>query len=294
MSHHDFSYPSAYISVNGYRMHYIQQGPREGPPVVMLHGNCTWGYAYRNFIPHLAGAGYNVIVPDHIGFGHSDKPAEVETYTFAFHTSNLEGFINGLELKNIVLVGQDWGGLMALDYVIRHRDNLWALVLMNSGPFLTTRVPLWSRLVRRSALGDLLIRRMNLYLRGGSPEKRVYYKENLDKAVMTRYRAPFPNYASRSGILAFYRMVPTDRGHPSWGTIKAIQDKLYEITAPVLLIGAKGDPTFGIPEAKALQARLPHTELRILDDGGHLLQEDRPDLLSRWIIDFLQRAKEVG
>ena len=289
MSHHEFPYPSAAVSVNGHRMHYIDWGRKERPPVVLLHGNYSWAYAYRHFIPHLIEAGFRCVTPDHIGFGRSDKPKEVDTYTFDFHSANLEALIRELGLKNVTLVGQEWGGLMALDYATKRQENLKALVLMNSGPFLTARSSLWSRWVTGSFLGNVLVRRLNIGMGSGYPEKRVYYRENLDQAVRTSYRIPFSDYASRAGILGFLRMVPTVKGHSSWAPFKVIQDKLPEMRVPTLLIGSRNDPVFGVSEARALEVLLPNTELRTLDDGGSLLQEDRPDLLSRWIVDFLRR-----
>ena len=139
MSHHEFPYPSDFISINGSRMHYVDSGSHEQPVVVMLHGNYSWSYGYRHFLPHLLGAGFRCVVPDHIGFGRSDKPEKVETYTFAFHCANLDAFIKEMGLKNVVIVGWEWGGAMALNYATTHTDNLQALVLMNPGLFLTTR-----------------------------------------------------------------------------------------------------------------------------------------------------------
>ena len=290
MSHHEFPYPSAIASVNGCRMHYIDWGREERPPVVLLHGNYSWAYTYRHFVPHFIEAGFRCVIPDHVGFGRSNKPQNGKTYTFDFHSANLEAFIGELGLKNVTLVGQEWGGLIALDYATKRQENLKALVLMNSGPFLTTRNSLWSRWVAGSYLWNTFGRRLNVGMWSGYPLKKVYYKKKLDQAVRLYYRIRFSGRASRAGTLGFLRMVPTDKRHSSWAPVKAIQGKLPEMYVPTLLIGSRNDPVFGVSEARALKALLPRTELRTLDDGGSLLQEDRPDLLSRWIVDFLRRV----
>lgn len=291
MTHHEFSYPSTTVSINGRQMHYVDWGQQENPAVVLLHGNYSWAYSFRHFIPHLTEAGFRCVVPDHIGFGRSDKPTDVDIHTFDFHKANLEAFIMKLELEDLVLIGQEWGGVMGLDYATSHQENLKALVLMNSGPFLTARSSLWSRVSANSFWGDMLVRRLGLGLKGIYPDKRVYYKENLDQSVKTSYSIPFPDYASRAGILGFLRMSPLGKGDSEWAPFKAIQDKLLNMDVPTLLIGSRQDPSFGISEARALERLLPNSELRTLDDAGALLQEDRPDLLSRWIVDFLSRLQ---
>ena len=142
-------------------------------------------------------------------------------------------------------------------------------------------------------LGDVLVRRLNLPLRDGSLKGKVYYKNNLDRQVKSHYRSPFPSYASRAGILGFLRMAPQGDNEYISKRIKTIQNNLPQLRVPTLLVGSKGDPVFGEAEAKVLRALIPNAELRVLNDGGHLLQEDRPDLLSSWIVDFLERLAPV-
>ena len=101
MSHHEFPYPSAYITVRGYRMHYIDWGSRDWPVVEMVHGNYSWSYTYRNFIPYLVSAGWRSLAPDLVGFGRSEKPPKVSTYTLDFHTSTLDAFVQGLGLRRL-------------------------------------------------------------------------------------------------------------------------------------------------------------------------------------------------
>ncbi|MCZ6534415.1 MAG: alpha/beta fold hydrolase [Chloroflexi bacterium] len=293
MSHHDFDYPDSYVIINGHRMHYFHSGTEEERAVVMLHGNYSSSYGYRHFFPYLVGAGWRCLALDSIGFGGSDKPDDVDTHTFDFHSDNLEIFIREIGLRDVVLVGHEWGGLVALDYTINRMDNTRALVLMNSGAFLTNRPSRIRGLLNRSVLGDVLVRRLNLPLRDGSLKGKVYYKNNLDRQVKAHYRSPFPSYASRAGILGFLRMVPQSDNEYISKRIKTIQNNLPQLRVPTLLVGSKGDPVFGEAEAKVLRALIPNAELRVLDDGGHLLQEDRPDLLSSWIVDFLGRLAPV-
>ncbi len=289
MSHHRFPYPDSYVIVNGYRMHYFHSGAEESCAVVLLHGNYSSGYSYRHLFSRLAQAGWGCFAPDCIGFGGSDKPAALSAHTFDFHSDNLEIFIRELGLRNLVLVGQEWGGLMALDYAINRADNTGALVLMNTAPVLRSPASKLRGLLHRSFLGDLLIRRLNLSLRDASLRGRVHYSENLDPQVKAEYRSPFPDYASRAGLLAFTRMAPRSGNDYVSLRMKAIRGSLPGLNAPTLLIGSGAGPASGRAEATLLQGLIPRSELQVLDDGGYLLQEDRPDLLSDWILSFLGR-----
>ena len=294
MSHHWFSCPDTYVIVNGYRMHYFHSGTDQENVVVMLHGSYSSSYSYRNFFPRLVGAEWRCLALDCIGFGESDKPIGIDTHTFDFHSDNLEIFIRELGLKNVVLIGHELGGLMALDYAINRPDNTRALVMMNSNSAIANRASRLRSIVNRSILGDMLVRRFNLPLQNGSLDHKVYYKDNLDCEVKNNYRRHFPDYGSRAGILAFLRMVPQNETEYGFKRIRTMRNNARDLIPPALLIESRFDPLFDEDEAKALRSLIPKAELRVLEDGGHLLQEDRPDLISKWILDFLERMAPVG
>ena len=141
MPHHNFPYPDTFLIVNRYRMHYYHSATDDPINVVMLHGSRSSAHAYRRFFPHLIAAGFRCFAPDAIGFGQSDKPADPSIHTFDFHSDNLEIFVRELGLRNLILVGDEWGSLTALDYAINRPDNTLALVLTDSGVFLPNRRP---------------------------------------------------------------------------------------------------------------------------------------------------------
>ena len=128
----DYPFEPNYYFWNGIRVHYVDEGPKEGPVMLLLHGMPTWGYLYRDMIPILIAKGYRCIVPDHIGFGRSDKPSEPSFYSIARHTEVLSGLISNLGLKNITLVCQDWGGPIGLAQAVYMGERFSRLVIMNT------------------------------------------------------------------------------------------------------------------------------------------------------------------
>ncbi|MGB5812703.1 MAG: alpha/beta fold hydrolase, partial [Polyangiales bacterium] len=143
------------------RMHYVDEGPRDGKPVVMVHGNPTWGYLYRNFIPALVGAGYRCIVPDHLGFGRSDKPDQPTLYQVPRHGQRLESLLESLDLHDATLVSQDWGGALGFYWATRHPERIAALCILNTAahrPPEKVKLPLPLHLFRMPGIGEVMVK----------------------------------------------------------------------------------------------------------------------------------------
>jgi haloalkane dehalogenase len=129
----DFDFEPHYEQINGYRVCYLDEGPRDGEPILLLHGEPTWSYLYRKMIPVLTDAGYRCIVPDLIGFGRSDKPVDMETHTYKFHVDAMAELVKKLDLKDATFFGQDWGGLIGLRVVAEDPDRFARVVVSNTG-----------------------------------------------------------------------------------------------------------------------------------------------------------------
>ena len=184
MPHHNFPYPETFLIVNRFRMHYHHSATDDPINVVMLHGSRCTDYPYRRFFPHLIASGFRCFAPNAIGFGQSDKPDDPSLHTFDFHSDNLEIFIRELNLRNLILVGHEWGSLTALDYAINRPDNTLALILTDPGVFLPNRRPGLNGLLHRSVLGDILVRRLNLTL-GQTRAHRPQNGQTLSSAIPT-------------------------------------------------------------------------------------------------------------
>lgn len=298
----DFPFDSKFTTIDGHRIHYVELG--EGDPVLFIHGNPTWSYIWRNILPAVAReTGRRGIALDLLGFGRSDKP-EGE-YSLALHERIIEGFIEQLNLKNIVLVLQDWGGPLGTYYAVHHPEKIQGLALMET--FLWDMA--WKDLGRykigfklfRSPVGYLMIQVMNFFVNKLLPGA-VLNTGNLTDEVMRRYREPFPTIPSRKAVRRFPQLIPIE-GEPreSCGFIEEIEQKLPGVTFPVMWI--KAAPGTIITENTeyrlvALKQRLPQLEVTEFGRGMHYLQEDDPerivDLLVTWMREKRLTGRDAG
>jgi haloalkane dehalogenase len=259
----DFSYTPQYVEIEGLRMAYVAQG--SGNPVLLLHGEPTWGYLYRHMIPPLADVGW-VIVPDLIGFGRSDKPEADNAYSYKAHVRWLRKFVEALALQRITLVCQDWGGLLGLRLLAHMPERFVRLVAMNTG--LPDGSPLgdaflhWRRFAQRQRALDVpaLMRRT--------------VRRSLSDGEANAYGMPFPTPAYQTAALVFPRLVPTHPDHPGAYENRVAIATLKTLELPVLLPWADGDPITGPWEAQLRAIFRNVAPPRPIQGAGHFLQED--------------------
>ena len=290
MSHrHQYPFESHYVSIDGVRIHYVDEG--EGDPVLMIHGQPTWSYLYRNIIPEIAKR-HRAIALDLMGFGLSDKPPDRE-YSFAAHTRVVRQFIESLELQRLTLVLHDWGGPIGMEYAVHHRENMKAVVMMNTFATVEFKVPLIFRLAFRSPLlSDLLVRRLHMFslaIRYGVRDRRKMTKE-----ILRNYREPHPDYASRKGVAMFPRMIPVSPKDAAYAPIKAISELLPSFDVPTLFLVGDKDPVSARIDPRPLARRMPDAKLRVIEDAGHFLQEDQPEEVANRIMEFLDEVEGHG
>ena len=277
------------------RMHFVDEGPRDGKPVVMMHGNPTWGYLYRNFIGPVTEAGYRAIVPDHLGFGRSDKPDQPELYTIRRHSERLEALLESLDLHDATVIGQDWGGPTSLYWATRHPDRVRSLFILNTfahRPPRDVELPLPLRLFQTKGVGELMVKGLNLFVRGFLFRAGIVHRDRLTADVKRAYLAPHPTYASRTAVLAFPREIPD-------GPTGAVSDLNAEIeagleahfrTKPVRVMWAMKDIAFTPEMLGELWLRtFPDADVTRIQSAGHYLQEDAHELIVPELIEFLER-----
>jgi len=284
-----FPFQSLYFKAPDGQMAYVDQG--RGEPIVMLHGNPTWSYLYRKFIPPIA-ARHRAIAVDHIGFGRSDKP--VKTLRLEDHIQNFSELALNLNLTEATLVMQDWGGPIGLGFATRHPERIKRLVIMNTWAFRiaagTGLHPLLEQF-RTPGIGEAMVQGLNLFVEGFLPAG-IHRPERRDPLMMAAYRAPFPDFNSRAPILAFPRDIPVGDDHPSSAIMGAIQDNLHKLQVPALIVWGVHD--IAIPP-QLIEARwlryFPDAEVHLLDTASHFLQEDEPEQIVSLILDFVGRHR---
>lgn len=286
-----------FARVNGWRMHYVDEGA--GDPVVLLHGNPTWGFLYRDVIGPLVASGRRVIVPDMIGFGLSEKPTLEHAHTLDGHAANLTALIRQLDLQRITLVCHDWGGPTGLSFAMSNPARLRALVIMSTWAWPTppaefhTRIFPW-RMMHAPLVGPYLLGRHSA-LAGRGIYLSVVDREKFQREAQAAYEAVLPDPASRLLTWAWPRWIPLDAQARAWDRFEWLQAELSRCTLPTTLIWGREDEVFDAATfANRFKAMLPHAEGPHLVTGRHFLQEDSAVPIAGIIAGFLGRLDAQG
>jgi cis-3-alkyl-4-acyloxetan-2-one decarboxylase len=282
-----FPFQARWLEAGELRLHYVDEGSPAEPAILMLHGNPTWSYMYRRPITELTGRGHRCVALDHMGFGRSDKPPRLRSYTLQAHIDNLGRLIDELDLREIVLVAHDWGGPIGLGALLARRERLRATLLMNTWAWeLPSFLPPFLREFRTEGLGEILALAGNLFVEaipGGMASRDV------DPAMMDAYRAPFPDYWSRVGTLAFQRDIPLTERDRSAPVMSGIHERLSDLEVPTTLLWGMRDRVFQPVFLEQWRQLLPDARVVELDDAAHFVVEDRPDAVVE-AADALARA----
>ncbi len=279
-----YDFEPHYIDISDMRMHYVDEGPADSAPVLLLHGEPSWSYLYRTMIPPIARAGLRAIAPDLIGFGKSDKPADPSDYTYERHVAWMKAFLENLDLRNITLVCQDWGSLIGLRLAAENEERFDRIVLANGGlPTGGGEMPTVFRIWRAFA-------RFSPWFPIGRIVQSGTVSE-LSAEVVAAYDAPFPDASYKAGTRAFPRLVPTTPNDPAAPANRAAWDVFRNWQKPFLTSFSNRDPiTRGLDKAFIERVpganNQPHTTIR---NAGHFLQEDKGPEFARVIIDFIKR-----
>ena len=271
-----------YLDAGGPRIHYLDEGPRAGAPVLLLHGEPSWSYLYRKMIPVLVAAGHRAVAPDLVGFGRSDKPASRADYTYQSHVDWTRAVVTGLDLRGVTLVCQDWGGLIGLRLVAEHPERFARVVAANT--FLPTgdAKPGPAFLAWRQYSQDVPEFPVGRIVRGGCVTE-------LAPEVIAAYDAPFPEERFKAGARQFPLLVPTRPDDPAAESNRAAWAVLERWEKPFLTAFSDSDPITAGAD-RVLQARIPGARGRAhttIAGGGHFLQEDRGEELARVVVDFV-------
>ena len=278
-----YPFASHFLQVGALRYHYLDEG--QGDPIVMLHGNPTWSFYYRNLIKDLR-ASYRVIAPDHMGCGFSDKP-QIYDYRLERHIANLEALISNLGLNRITLLMHDWGGPIGMGYATRHPENVKRLVFLNTVAFWSPRIPMILRICRIPFLGSFAIRGLNLFaLVAASVGCRR--RDRMTRNVRAGYLLPYDSYRNRIAHLRFVQDIPVNPSHPSYATLRAIEDNLPRFrNHPILIIWGERDPVFVPALLEDWARRFPQASVKRVPDAGHYVLEDAYERILPWVSEFL-------
>lgn len=279
----EYPFASRFLDLNGQRYHYVDEG--SGRPVLFVHGNPTWSFAWRNFIKGVAPS-HRALAVDHLGMGLSDKPLDYD-YRLAQHVDNLVTLIRKLDLRDITLVGHDWGGCIGMGAAVREPGRFRSFVMMNTAAFRSTRIPLRIAVCRIPLLGALGVRGLNLFSRAALT-MAVAKSERMSPLVQEGYLFPYDNWQHRIAVHRFVQDIPLSAVHPSYATLTAIEEGLTQFQShPWRFFWGEQDWCFTTHFLDEWRVRFPRAPITRYPDAGHYLFEDAPEKVLPELMSFL-------
>jgi haloalkane dehalogenase len=277
----DFPFQPHYREVDGFRLAHIDEG--DGPPVIFVHGEPTWSFLWRKVIPPVRDAGFRCIAPDMAGFGRSDKPMDLDWYSYDRHVETLAPLLEDLDVKDATVVVHDWGGPVGLRLAVEHPDRIARMVILDTGLFtghqkMTAAWTAFRDFVQRTE--DLPV---GFLVKGAC-------KHDPGDDVIAAYDAPYPSAASKTGARAFPLLIPTSPDRPGAEAGQRVLEALREDARPKLIMWADSDPVLPLETGRKFAAALGTEIGHVIEDASHFLQEDAGPQIGALIADWLGQA----
>jgi haloalkane dehalogenase len=274
----DFPFEPSYHAYDGLRLAYVDEG--QGEPVVLFHGEPTWSFLWRKVIPPLRDAGHRCIAPDLPGFGRSDKPTDIDWYSYDRHVDAMTSLLEALDVRGATVVVHDWGGPIGLRFAVENPDRVARVVVLDTGLFtghqkMTDTWIQFANFVERTE--DLPV---GMLVRGAC-------KRDPGDEVIAAYDAPFPNAASKAGTRAFPLILPTSPEMPGAEAGQRVLEALRTDARPKLVLWADSDPVLPLDTGQRFAAALGTEVAHVIPDASHFLQEDAGAQIGELISDWL-------
>lgn len=280
-----YPFSSNFIRIHGHNMHYVDEGEGE-LCFLAVHGNPTWSFYYRELIKSFS-PWARVVVPDHIGCGLSERPASYE-HTLENRISDLEGLVDALKLKNIVLVVHDWGGAIGLGLATRRPELISQIIVLNTAAFASERIPFRIALCKNRVFGDFLVRNLNGF---AWPATFMASKKKLPALVKKGYLFPYGSADERVAVSEFVKDIPMDSKHRSYKTLKAVERNLKDIKCPKLILWGGKDFCFNNSFFEKWKSVYPESFHKYYPDAGHYVLEDERDDVLESIRQFVEEQR---
>ncbi len=266
--------PKSFVTPGGARLSYVDEGPRRDEAVLMLHGNPTWSFYYRNLIRALAPT-TRCIAPDHIGMGLSEKPQDY-AYTLATRIADVAALVASLDLKRVELVVHDWGGAIGFGFAARHPHLIGRMTILNTAAFASPRIPARIALCKAPLIGPLVVRGLNGF--AWPATWMAMNRRRLTASEQNGYLFPYDSWANRVAVSAFVRDIPLAAAHPSWSALAEVEQGLRHFRdRPALVVWGGRDFCFNDSFLARWRAVLPQADVHRLADAGHYVLEDARD-----------------
>jgi haloalkane dehalogenase len=274
----DFPFESRYVEVDGLRLACLDEG--EGRPVVFFHGEPTWSYLWRKVIPPVRDAGFRCIAPDYAGFGRSDKPTDVEWYSYNRHVELMAALLEELDVRDATAVVHDWGGPIGLRLFVEQADRFSSLVISDTGPFTGHQKmsEVWFNF--RDFVANAEDLPVGFLVEAGC-------KRDFAPEVKAAYEAPFPSPESKAGARAVPALIPTEPDAPGAAEGRAVAEALREDERPTLVLWADGDMALPLSRGEEVSSSLGYPPPRVIENAGHFLHEDAGEEIGPIVAEWL-------
>jgi haloalkane dehalogenase len=276
----DFPFAPHYREVDGLRLAHLDEG--EGQPVIFMHGEPTWSFLWRKVIPPVRDAGFRCIAPDLVGFGRSDKPTDVDWYSYDRHTAMAATLLEDLDLRGATIVVHDWGGPIGLRLAIEHAERIDRLVILDTGLFTGHQRMTDAWLAFRDFVARTEDMPIGFLVRGAC-------KQDPGEQVIAAYDAPFPSSDAKAGARAFPLLIPQTPEAPGAETGQRVLAALREDDRPTLTLWADSDPVLPLAVGESFAASIGRPAPRVIEDASHFLQEDQGPLIGSLIAEWLSQ-----
>jgi haloalkane dehalogenase len=284
----EYPFTPRFHRVAGGRIHYVDEGPRDAEPIVCVHGNPTWSFAFRRIVSAFSPT-RRVIAVDHLGCGLSDKPADWD-YHLADHAENLSSLCAALDLARVTLVVHDWGAAIGMGFARREPERIARVLVLNGAAFPSARMPLRIRAARIPLLGPLLVRDLNAFA-GLATRMALHDPARLSSSARRGLLLPYATKSSRIAIQRFVEDIPMTPAHRSWGELEAIAGSLAQFVGkPVALCWGERDWCFTPAFRAEWERRFPAARVTRCEDAGHYVFEEAPEAVGSALTELLARA----
>jgi haloalkane dehalogenase len=274
----DFPYRAHYREVGGLRLAHLDEG--EGAPVIFMHGEPTWSFLWRNVIPPVRDAGFRCVVPDLMGFGRSDKPRDIDFYSYDRHVALASTLLADLDLHGATIVVHDWGGPIGLRMAVEHADRVERLVILDTGLFTGHQRMTDAWVAARDFVERTEDLPVGMLVRGAC-------KTDPGDDVIAAYDAPYPNAESKAGARAFPLMIPRSADATGAAAGQRVHDALKQDRRPTLMLWADSDPVLPLSVGERFAKSIGRDKPHVIADASHFLQEDQGPLIGGLIADWL-------
>jgi pimeloyl-ACP methyl ester carboxylesterase len=268
---------------SGAKMNYIDEGPKDGPVMLFVHGNPTWSFYWRNLVKRFSST-HRCVAMDHIGCGLSDKPQDY-AYTLEQRIQDVSSLVEALGLDDITLVVHDWGGAIGFGTAVRMPDKFKQFVVFNTAAFLSPRIPFSIAICRIPVFGAVAVRGFNAFVE--IAQIRAIH-EKLPAPIKAAYLAPYDSWANRVAIHRFVEDIPMKPSHPTHKTLSAVDQAIGQFKShPMLIVWGDEDFCFDVSFREEWQRRFPDAEVHALADASHYVVEDANADIQGWMETFL-------